>query len=245
MEQDLFRGVLCKGSVQLIDFLGDDLTVVNAARVSFRKARSEFKPGYELGDDNRLLRSLARDRHWTPYAQAQLQFRVKMPIFVARQFMKSNVGVVYNETSRRYVKDECEFYEPQEYRGKPTGGAKQGSAGTVDLRGIEGLTPGSRLSYDLASHYDDGITLYNKMIEAGVAPEMARIHLPVGLYTEFVMTASLAAVWRIVGLRDESHAQYEIQLYGKALNDLTEKIFPECWKELRGIASASQPQTKG
>jgi thymidylate synthase (FAD) len=215
--------VLDKGFVKLVDHMGNDCTVVNAARISFGKSVTE------MGEkDIRLLQYLAKHKHWTPFAHPQLTFHIKMPIFVARQFMKSNVGVVYNEISRRYVDDTPEFYAPANWRKRPDGSVKQGS--------------GDNLEYDAQwvaaclnkSVTEDSIAVYNQLLESGVAPEMARMVLPVSMYTEVWATMSLQAAHRIVSLRLDPHAQWEIQQYGKAMDDLIKPLFPHAWSALSG-----------
>ena len=113
--------------VELVDKMGSDLTVVNAARVSYGKNKEQFDD-----KDEKLIKFLAEHNHWSPFAHASIQFRIKAPVFVARQLVKHQVGLVWNEVSRRYVDYEPEFYTPDEWRGKPLN-SKQGSDGTVDI----------------------------------------------------------------------------------------------------------------
>lgn len=206
-------------SVELLEVMGSDLTVVNAARVSFHKESSEVSD-----KDEALIRYLARNHHWTPFGQPQLQFRIKMPIFVARQWMRSNVGVVRNEVSRRYVDDEPEFYLPKEWRMRAEN-MKQGSS--------EELFPYSAaVTLAAEAQAEEARNFYNNMIKAGVAPEMARMILPLSTYTEFIETGSLAYYARVVSLRDESHAQLEIQHYARAVSELIRPRFPVSWEAL-------------
>lgn len=213
--------VLDKGFVTLVDHMGTDCTVVNAARISFGKKVLEMSD-----KDVKLIQYLAKHKHWTPFAHPQLTFHIKMPIFVARQFMKSCVGVVYNEISRRYVDDPPEFHEPVSWRSRPEGSLKQGS--------------GSHLEKDAAHYagvlmqqaYDEAASSYYCLIRDGVAPEQARIVLPVSMYTEVWATMSLQAAARIVGLRQDSHAQWEIQQYANAMDTLTSPLFPVSWAAL-------------
>lgn len=215
--------VLDKGFVTLVDHMGTDCTVVNAARISFGKKVTEMSD-----KDIRLLKYLAKHKHWTPFAHPQLTFHIKMPIFVARQFMKSNVGVVYNEISRRYVDDTPEFYEPKEWRKRPEGSVKQGSGGEVHKN--DSLK--SFMAYwDLIKAAERA---YRNILWSDVAPEMARMVLPVSMYTEVWATMSLQAAHRIVALRLDPHAQWEIQQYGKAMYDLIEPLFPHAWQALNG-----------
>ena len=237
--------------VELLNTMGDDLTVVNAARVSFAK-ESEWENGkYEefvfegvsgtkeverkLSErDTKLINYLANHDHWTPFGHCTASFRIKAPIFVARQLAKHQVGLVWNEVSRRYVDDEPEFYRPNKWRGKPVN-AKQGSSNeTIDrilvkYPGLEQLnTPNSE--YELV--LDRVLNLYNGMIESGIAPEMARMVLPQSMYTEWWWTGSLAAFARICKLRLDPHAQAETAEIAQGINDALEEKFPVGWKAL-------------
>ena len=127
-------------SVELVDHMGSDLSVVNAARVSFAKVSEEF-----TDKDNKLINYLAKHNHWTPFTHAFVSLRIKAPIFVARQLVKHQVGLAWNEVSRRYVDEEPEFWFPTEWRGRPEN-MKQGSSGTVVLKDIY---PESVMSYCL------------------------------------------------------------------------------------------------
>lgn len=240
--------VLDKGFVALVDHMGSDLTVVNAARVSFRK-RSDWDvdcdcrgvvancmcPRRLSEKDSKLIQFLADHRHDTPFCHPQVQLHMKMPIFVARQWMRSGVGIrisepadgclevdmAFNETSRRYVQDEPEFYEPQQWRGKPIKGAKQGSHGVVAWQ-----CPLAADTHAIAR------AEYESRLAAGIAPEMARMCLPQSLYTEFWVTMSLMAASRVYLLRCDEHAQREVQEYANALMKIVAPLFPVSWKAL-------------
>jgi thymidylate synthase (FAD) len=222
--------VLDKGFVRLESVMGSDLTVVNAARISFNKRSESLTEA-----DKRLIQYLAKHKHWTPFAHPQVTLHIKLPIFVARQWMKSNVGVVYNEVSRRYVDSEPEFYIPMEWRGRPEKGIKQGS-GDV-LTGSSDLTCDS--AYGFAIDASRGV--YEAMLKAGCAPEMARMVLPLSTYTEIWMTASLAAIHRICSLRLDPHAQWEIQQYAKAVDSIMAPLFPVSWGALTSITAEGDP----
>lgn len=229
--------VLDKGFVRLVDRMGTDLTVVNAARVSFSK-KSEW--AHDVNDkgvpcnphlserDAKLIKYLARHNHWTPFGHPQLTFHMKMPLFVARQWMRSNVGIVYNEVSRRYVDDAPEFYEPKKWRPRPDRSMKQGS-GEGEVKVTFGETNPELL-----------VRPYNDLLDQGVAPEMARMVLPQSMYTEFWMTASLAACARMFGLRVDSHAQYEVQCYAQSMGKLIEPLFPVSWAALVDNPTATE-----
>lgn len=215
--------VLDKGFVRVVDKMGTDCTIVNAARISFGKSVSEMSD-----KDVKLINYLAKNKHWTPFAHAQITYHIKMPIFVARQFMKSNVGIVYNEISRRYVDDPPEFFVPEEWRERPDKSIKQGSGSKID-------NERSKLVEDLANDVNKlAMFHYEKLIDLDVAPEMARMVLPVSMYTEVWATMSLQAAARIVKLRKDPHAQLEIQEYAKAMDQLTNPLFPVSWNALMG-----------
>lgn len=215
--------VLDKGFVRLIDKMGTDCTIVNAARISFGKQVTE------MGEkDAKLISYLAKNKHWTPFAHAQLTLHIKMPIFVARQYMKSYVGVVYNEISRRYVDEQPEFYEPEydQWRARPEASIKQGSGLSVDHE------TGNACSSDAYSAMELCTKIYINLLKNGVAPEQARIVLPVSMYTEVWATMSLQAAARIVGLRKDPHAQLEIQHYAGAMDEIIRPLFPVSWAAL-------------
>jgi thymidylate synthase (FAD) len=214
---------------ELIEVMGSDLTVVNAARVSFSK-ESEFvwepeslSPSLQE-QDKKLIKYLAKHNHWTPFSHPQITMREKVPIFVARQRFKHMVGFTYNEVSRRYVDDEPEFYVPDVWRSRPEGSVKQGSGGEH---------PDSReYSYDVAHITDMASKLYEAMIRQGVAPEQARMILPQSMYTSYYVTGSLAAWARAYKQRIDAHAQVEIQELAKQWGEKIAPLFPESWKAL-------------
>ena len=185
--------------VDLIDSMGSDLTVVNAARVSFSKeskwlALKTPENGQPEGllneGDKKLIKYLAKHNHWSPFGHASLQFHVTAPIFVARQLVKHQVGLVWNEVSRRYVDSEPEFHFVEEWRGSPDN-KKQGSSDDI---------------IPIAPHIqDDYIDMckftYKYLLEAGVAPEQARMVLPQSMMTEWYWSGTLMAFARVCNLR--------------------------------------------
>jgi len=197
--------------VDLIDVMGDDLRVVNSARVSFDK---ESGLDYSIEDegelsskDIKLLNYLAKHGHWTPFSHVQITMRETVPIFIARQRFKHMVGFTYNEVSRRYVSDEPSFFVPESWR-KAADNVKQGSSDeTVERHPLA--------AYTIAEAYEQAVgacqSCYNTMLEAGVAPEQARMVLPQSMYTSYYVTGSLAAWARAYKQRIDSHAQKEIQ----------------------------------
>ena len=209
--------------VKLLDHMGDDLAVVNAARVSMYKESLTL-----CADDEKLIRYLAKHNHWTPFAQVQFKFRISMPIFVARQYFRHQVGLLRNETSRRYVDNPPEFWNPNgAWRGRAEH-VKQGSGGLL----LEAVCDEVSEIYWYAM--DACSDAYKDMLEKGVCPEQARAVLPQSMMTEFIETGSLSAYARIYGLRTDPHAQKEIQDYALAIGEHIEKIVPVSWAALTG-----------
>ena len=225
MEQTKYF-VLDHGHVDLVDYMGSDLSVANAARVSFNKESYLNEDGSLLDRDAKLIRYLAKHNHFTPFCHAQISLRIKCPIFVRAQLGKHQIGLVMNEVSRRYVTYEPEIYTPL-WRSSPTDGAKQGSSGP-----IEDMDTCIKLRQEYDGVAKECLDLYNKLLADGVAPEQARSILPQGTYTEFVWTGSLYAFARVYNLRIDAHAQWEIQEYAKAIDKLIAPLFPVSWQTL-------------
>ena len=202
--------------------MGSDLTVVNAARVSFDKRHEEFQE-----KDEKLIGYLARHGHWTPFAHAQLQFRVTAPIFVARQLVKHQVGLVWNEVSRRYVDDEPVFYFPN-WRFRPEASIKQGSGKEVDK--IVAKESDAGLRFVCKTALDE----YVLALEAGIAPEQARMMLPQNTMTSWYWTGSLMAFARVCKQRLDPHAQQETREVAQQINELIKPLFPVSWAALNG-----------
>tara|TARA_R100000030_G_scaffold1175_3_gene1176 strand:+ start:351 stop:983 length:633 start_codon:yes stop_codon:yes gene_type:complete len=209
--------------------MGSDLSVVNAARVSFAK-KSELEwvekgnssTVYEqtLKDkDKKLINYLAKHDHWSPFGHASLQFHIKAPIFVARQLVKHQVGLVWNEVSRRYVDDEPEFYVPKKWRLK----AKDKKQGSSD----------ETIEYSLGSTMEFLKQTYNNMLKANIAPELARMILPQNLYTEWYWSGTLIAFARICNLRCKPDTQFETQQIANMIDSVSKEKFPVSWKALR------------
>lgn len=217
--------VLDKGFVRYISHMGDDLMVVNAARVSFNKRSALDEHGELSAKDRGLLSYLARHDHWTPFSHPQICLHFKAPIFIRAQFFKHKVGFTENEVSRRYVTTEPEFYWP-EWRSAPTDGAKQGSADFMDTdRTID-------LDLDMLGVATAASSAYRRLLEAGVAPEQARSILPQNVYTEWWWTGSLAAWSRFYNQRSDPHAQWEAQQYATIVDALMWRLFPASWSAL-------------
>ena len=208
--------------VNYIDHMGTDLTVCNAARVSFDKHHDLLTSG-----DEKLIGYLAKHDHWTPFSHCTATFRIKAPIFVARQLFKHKVGLTENEISRRYVDSEPEFYMPEVWRGKAKN-KKQGSSGI--LSDNEYIGEAVKIVYERAA------TMYDLLItKAGVAPEQARMVLPQGMFTEWFWTGSMSAWARICKLRISDDAQAESKGIAKMIDKECVKLWPISWSALRGI----------
>ena len=220
--------------VKLIDSMGDDIRVANAARVSFHKKSMPVPTGDGVSKkDKGLINYLAKHGHWTPFGHVYATLYVKAPIFVARQLVKHQVGLVWNEVSRRYVTEEPEFYFPDTWRGKPEN-AKQGSSDEV----IESLVIdefGHELEIDAMLKQNAQIVdrAYRALINNGVAPEQARMILPQNMYTEWYWSGSLIAFARICGLRCRPDTQKESQEIGWMINDAVKNIASNSWEALK------------
>jgi thymidylate synthase (FAD) len=207
------------GFVELMETFGSDLTVVNAARVSFDKESLELTQ-----KDVGLINYLARHEHTSPFFHPQLRFRLRMPIFVAREWFRHTVGFSRNEISRRYVDSEPSMWIPEELRERDAN-LKQGSKDTV-------IANNSEMLEVYKSSMETSLKTYNFLLTANVAPEIARAVLPQSMYTEFIETGSLAAYARLCRLRMDSHAQKEIQDFAHAVCELVKKDFPNSWEAL-------------
>jgi len=206
-------------TVDLLDHMGSDLSVVNAARVSFDKWHNDLQE-----NDAKLLNYLAKHNHWSPFAHTSIQFRITAPIFVARQLVKHQIGLSWNEVSRRYVDDEPVIYAPSAWRSRPEGSIKQGSGNTH-----HDSNAWKSEYYKNMSHM---IGLYNTMVNEGVAPEQARMLLPQSMMTSWVWTGSLMAFRRVYDLRIDAHAQEETQEVAKLLGAFCKKLYPKSWEAL-------------
>jgi len=225
-------------NVTYIDHMGSDLSVVNAARVSFgKKSEALGTSGVEgepmtpiLNDpDKRLIKYLAKHKHMSPFGHAFASFHIKAPIFVARQLVKHKF-LRWNEISRRYVDDEPEFYEPDEWRGRADD-KKQGSSDTAAVF----MENGQVISSVATSHKLRSLTLYQNMIHAGVCPEQARMVLPQSTMTEWYWSGSLDALADMCNLRCKEDTQLETRLVANEVCNSMHKLFPLSWKALRGL----------
>lgn len=229
--------------VTLVDRMGTDLSVVNSARVSFDKesewgtverytyADQDFPDVEEVLKDSdvKLIGYLAKHNHWSPFAHTSIQLRVKAPIFVARQLVKHQVGGVWNEVSRRYVDSEPEFYFPDQWRGRPVGSIKQGSSGVVNYLGAVmndevTITPQDSCKMMLDIYFD--------MLDAGIAPEQARMILPQNMHTEWYWTGSLMFFCRVCRERLAPGAQQETREVAEQIAEIVAPLFPVSWAAL-------------
>ena len=228
-----------------MDHMGSDLSVVNAARVSFDK-QSEWENCGSCSDyggcfcpgvcnplkpeDAKLINYLAKHDHWTPFAHTAIQLRMGAPVPIRTQAFKHKQGLVENEESRRYISSRPVLFVPDEFRSKPTGGAKQGS---------DGKHPSSGYWKTLyRAKCEAMIDLYETMIADGVCPEQARFVLPQGVEVNWVWTGNLYAFANFYNKRKDSHAQKEIRDLADCVGAIIQPLFPVSWKALTN----EQPQ---
>ena len=231
--------------IEYIDSMGDDLAVVNAARVSFDKESewetrvvTKLDAGYRGPEgldvlytekvlskkDQSLIKYLSTHGHWSPFAHTAIKVRMKMPIFVARQIMKHTTGIEYNEVSRRYVDSEPEFYTPDVWR-KKADNVKQGSSDEA----VDYVSMPSNLPAQAMEHMRE---VYQRMLDEGVAPEQARMVLPQSMYTEVIATGNLYAWANMYNQRTDSHTQKETRDLVLQLGPIMEGLFPVSWEAL-------------
>ena len=227
------KQVLNKGFVEVIDSLGSDLTVVNSARVSFGKRKETYDKS-----DRALVRYLAKHKHFSPFRHMVVQFHLKAPEFVMRQWYKHVVGIettssyptkdhAWNEISGRYT-PVSDYYIPEVWR-KQSEDNKQASEGELDK------LQQKRMSHLYERYLFEVERVYETMVDAGMAKEQARVVLPLSQYTEVYWTASFQAIMNFIELRDETTAQWEIQEYAKCLKEMMYDIYPETikiWSEV-------------
>ena len=211
--------------VRYIDHMGSDLSVVNAARVSFGK-KSEWMPRINYGEelvlkpkDAKLIKYLAKHQHKSPFNHTFVTFHVKAPIFVARQLQKHEY-MPWNEISRRYVDNKPEFYQPEEWRGR-SADKKQGSDGTV------------KSNANVPYFNDTMLGVYTQLLDEGVAPEQARMVLPQSMMTEWYWSGTMKAIHKMCSLRCKPDTQLETQIVANHIDDEMAKLFPISWEALR------------
>jgi len=211
--------------VTYVNHMGDDLSVVNAARVSFGK-KSDYMMRVHNGEakvlqhkDSKLIRYLAREKHKSPFNHTFTTFHVKAPVFVARQLVKHEY-MPWNEISRRYVDNDPEFYVPDVWRGRAQD-KKQGSAGVV------------KTNANIEYHNNVMLQLYKQQLDEGVSPEQARIHLPQSMMTEWYWSGTLYAFAKMCGLRLKEDTQAETRIVAEKIEDVMAKLYPVSWEALR------------
>ena len=228
---ELKESVLDLGFIEVIDYLGNDLTVANSARVSFGKRKKTYDKS-----DERLVRYLAKHKHFSPFRHLVVQFHIKAPEFVMRQWYKHVVGIettssyptkdhAWNEISGRYVPVE-EYYIPENWR-QQSEDNKQASEATISSQ--EEAAEAYAKALQIGKHY------YQKLLKLCVAKEQARIVMPLSQYTEVYWTASFQAIVNFIELRDEPTAQWEIREYAKVLKSIMSDIYPsttQIWEDL-------------
>ena len=217
---------------ELLDYMGDDLAVVDAARVSFNKksewAETEF-PGIEFNlkdSDKNLINYLAKYDHWTPFAHTALKFRCSAPVPIRTQAFKHKIGMVENEESRRYISSTPEIFIPEFFRAKPEGSIKQGSAGEHPMNNL--------LLAEYETCVENCVSQYESMIAVGVCPEQARFVLPQGAIVNWIWTGNLVSFANFYNKRTEATAQYEVKVLAESVGEKIAELFPVSWNALTG-----------
>ncbi len=205
--------VLDQGFVRLVEVMGSDAAIVQAARVSYGQGTKSVR------EDAALIDYLMRHRHTSPFEMVEFKFHVRAPIFVARQWFRHRTASV-NERSLRYSESEEAFYHPQGWR-RQARNNKQGS---------EGIFENAEADAALENAYRSAYAAYQKLLSLGVAREEARVVLPVGLYTEFYWKQDLHNLLHFIQLRLDAHAQYEIRVYAGAIAEFVKRHVPLAWR---------------
>jgi|TARA_Y100000034_G_scaffold132590_1_gene195959 thymidylate synthase (FAD) len=217
MDEVLEQNVLDHGKVTLRDSMADDLSVVNAARVSYATLVEEISPA-----DAKLIHFLMRERHGTPFEHSVFKFFIKCPIFVAREWMRHRISS-FNEMSMRYhVPDQVDFFIPD----KTTVRSQIGKPGSYSFKSIEDDYLADDARSEMAALYDAAYESYNVLLNMGIAKEVARCVLPVGQYTEFIWTVNARSLMNFVSLRNDENAQFEIRQYAIAVEDIFKLLMP-------------------
>lgn len=214
---------------EYVDHMGSDLSVVNAARVSFDKVSRWGSAGYNAlaENDTRLISFLARHNHWTPFAHTSITLRMSAPVPIRTQCFKHKAGFVENEESRRYISSRPDVFVLNEFRAAPEGSVKQGSGG---------------VHYDSAEWIDvykemtqDAVGTYMQMIQDGICPEQARFILPQGCIVNWIWTGNLASFARFYNERTYDKAQKEVQDLAHSVGDIVKPLFPVSWAALTEV----------
>lgn len=212
--------------VEYVDHMGSDLSIVNAARVSFAKNSSFDEEGKIRAKDEKLLRYLADHNHWTPFGHTSITLRCEAPIPIRTQAFKHKQGLLENEESRRYIKSTPSIYIPDEFRTAPTGSAKQGSGGKHP--------DSDRIREKYTKRCNRMVKFYEKLIKDGVCPEQARFVLPQGCEVNWIWTGNLYAFANFVKKRTDPNAQKEIRDMAISVDKILKELYPAAYSALRG-----------
>lgn len=210
---------LDKGFVRLIDVMGDDASIVQAARVSYGSGTKK------VHEDRGLIRYLLRHAHTTPFEMVEFKFHVKLPIFVARQWIRHRTANV-NEYSGRYSEMKDEFYTPAVQDIRPQ--SVSNKQGRSDETLPDGMAEQAAIAFKQGQ--DDAYAQYQDFLEQGIAREIARINLPVSNYTEWYWKIDLHNLFHFLRLRIDAHAQYEIRVFAEAIAELVKPFVPHAWE---------------
>ncbi len=212
----MIKKVLDKGSVELYDYTGDDLKIVNSARVSYGKRHNRLEPG-----DDKIIQYLMKNKHGTPFEQPDFTFVIKCPISVAREWFRHRIAS-YNEISGRYVKLEPEFYIPE---GKAVR-SQTGKSGSYTFKGIKDSGDVEDIQYAMGLSYEKSYTTYEWLLSKGVAKEVARNTLPIGIYTQFFFKVNARSLMNFISLRTDKNAMLEIREYAIILEEILAEKLP-------------------
>ena len=215
------KQVLNAGEINLLDFIGGDLSIVNAARVSFASQEEELTDK-SIG----LINYLLKNKHATPFEHVVFKFHVKCPIFIAREWFRHRWSSFNEMSMRYYVPESIDFYNPENIR------QQIGKPGSYSFESIEDPITKSLVESKTKSVYSYAYNTYQVLIEAGVAKEIARTVLPVGQYTEFIWTVNARSLVNFISLRNDEHAQYEIRKYAEVVENIFSQYMPithECF----------------
>ena len=218
-----------KGFVELVDAVGDDLTVVNSARVSFGKHKAKLDD-----KDKKLIKYLIKHKHTSTLEHCFVTFRIKVPLFVRSQHHRHRTWS-YNEISRRYTDFDIQFYEPVAFRTQHKSNRQASNTDELIDPVIESWQ--YEASDCITMHHDASLKLFNELIEAGVCREQARGILPQNMYTEYYASANLNNILKFIDLRTHEGAQWEIQEMAKGMLKIVEKLYPVtvgAYNEIRG-----------
>lgn len=220
-------------SVKYVDHLGDDFRVFEAAKATMG---GEEESGFIRGetDPTRLINFLVKNSHWTPLRHPHITFECEAPIAIARQLGKHQTGMSWNERSMRYRDSVIDVFIPDMFRGRPDSlhsGSTDEDIGNKPLS--DSYSPTWTISDEFKSVIGYSLDSYDKLVEAGLAPEQARFVLPQGMITRWVWTGSLLAFWNVYKQRISEHAQYEVRDFAKQLDEHCSKLFPISWEALK------------